>query len=344
MRFPSFPAVLLPAALSLAHVTSPALVPGDGLRPDTPADYAPHPDPGRTHNEFWTWQFRFTNGTQAQLNISRAHFGSFKSPVSGADLSVMNFGGGNHFVAREYPSSNFEWDPASERLAVHANIFAEGVPPRAHRVQFATRKDGTSYFLDLEFSDMIQGVVRGDGELRLRDGNRAGVYIHVPGARVQGRIGIDGDTLDVEGFGWMDHTWQTNFATRIMDAGYRYAVTEGRREGGVFFENGKTLSGYGVREENGRLVLLDPSGMTVRSRGSWGGHSLPERFDIELERGEPVRFQRTENLQRNAFLQELNRLERFGARMFLGGEIFGFRGAGTVDKKYPALWSFTLVR
>ncbi len=314
------------------------------LRPDTPADYAPYPDPDRTHNEFWSWHFRFTNGTQVQMNISRAHFGNFKSPVSGADLSVMNFEGRNHFVAREYPSSNFEWDPDSKRLAVHANIFAEGLPPKSHRVHFATRKDGTSYFVDLEFSDMIQGVVWGDGEFRLKDGNRAGLYLHIPGARVKGRIAINSDTVQVEGFGWMDHIWQTHFATRVMDAGYRYAVTDGRREGGVFFENGNRITGYGVREENGRLVLLEPVGMTVQKRSSWGSHSLPERFEIEMNGRAPVRFHRTENLQRNAFLQELNRLERFAARVFLGGEIYGFRGEGLVDEKFPALWSFTLAK
>lgn len=314
------------------------------LRPDTPADYAPHADPGRTHNEFWTWQFRFTNGAQVQLNLSHAHFGGFKSPVAGADLSVMNFAGKDFFVAREYPSSNFTWDMDSERLAVHGSIFAEGLPPRSHRVHFATRKGGTSYFLDLEFSDMIGGVVRGDGEFRLRDGNRGGLYLHIPGARVKGRLGINGDTVRVEGFGWMDHTWQSHFATRVMDAGYRYAVTESRREGGAFFAYGDNLAGYGVREENGRLALIEPAGMTVRSRSSWGSHSLPERFDIEVEGRAPVRFRRTENLQRNAFLQELNALERFAARMFLGGDLFGFRGAGTVDDTLPALYSFTLIR
>src|SRR5690606_9981419 len=129
---------------------------------------------------FWTWQFLLEGGAQIQLNFSRVHFGTLKDPVCGADLAVMNFRGRNHFVAREYPLSNFSWEPAAERLGVHANIWAEGLPPRSHHVRFATKKGGKSYYLDLTFDKMMPGAVWGDGVFRLGGGESVSLFVHVP--------------------------------------------------------------------------------------------------------------------------------------------------------------------
>lgn len=338
---------LTAAGAALAVLAAPVLAatfPQGGLRRDTPADYAPQENPGRTHNEFWTWQFLLNDGLQVQVNLSRVHFGKFKDPVCGADLAVMGPGGRSEFVAREYPLSNFTWEPAAGRLSVHANIFAEGLPPRAHRVFFSTSKGGKDYFLDLAFDNMKPGVVWGDGLFRLGGGETVSLAIHIPRARVKGRLAIDGDTIAVRGVGWMDHSRQSQFGTRFMDAAYRYVVTSGRAEGGMFFTEKSSVFGYGVREENGVLTLLRPEAFTAPERSSWGGVSVPRRLEIRLAGGDTVRFARTLDRQRTSVLQELGKLERMGARMFLGGELLGYRGLGRVDEAHPALYSFTLVK
>lgn len=340
-------AAFLRAALLLACCagTVPAATPPEGgLRGDTPADFAPAADPGRTHSEFWTWQFRFQDGMQAQLNISRAHFGKLKDPVCGADLALMGFRGRNHFVAREYPLSNFAWDPSAGRLAVHAGIFAEGVPPRAHRVHFATRKAGTSYFLDLTFEAMAPGVAWGDGVFRLGKGEEVALFLHVPRARVRGRVGVDGDTVSVQGVAWMDHTRQTQFGTKFMDASYRVATTSGRITAGHFFRDGARVFGYGVREQaDGSLALLKPETITARESEAWGPAPVPRRLEIGMEGGGTLRVERTEDRQRTSVLQELGGLERMGARMFLGGELIGYRGAARVDDQ-PGIFAYTIVK
>lgn len=329
------------AAAPFAATVTP---PQGELRRDTPADYAPQPGPGRTHNEFWTWQFRFSDGMQAQLNLSRVHFGKFKDPVCGADLAIMNLAGGNFFVAREYPLENFSWDPAALRLAVHANIYADGLPPRGQRLFFSTRKGGHDYFLDLTLDNMTPGVVWGDGMFRLGEGEAASLFLHVPKARVRGRIGVDGDTVTVRGFGWMDHTRQTQFGTKFMDAGYRYAVTSGRAEGGYFFQSGSTVFGYGVREEAGGMRLMKPVGITASERASWGGLAVPKRLEIALEGRDTVTLLRTDDRQRTSVLQELSGLERFGAKVFLGGELMSYRGLAKVGGNGSALYAFTMVK
>jgi len=332
------------ATLAFLSTTLAQTPPTGGLRPDTPSDYAPHASNGKTFNEFWTYQFLLNGGIQVQLNLSRANFGSFKDPVCGADLAVMNFLGRNAFVAREYPIKRFSWSPSAARLEVHDDIWSEGMPPRSHRLFFSTQKAGKAYFLDLTFEGMTPGVVWGDGVFDLPDNQKMALYFHIPRARVKGRIALDGDTINVRGFGWLDHTWQTQFAPKLIDAGYRYTVTSGRAEGGYFFQKGDKVFGYGIREDKGRFALLNPTGLTAASRASWGGTSVPKRLEVALEGRAPLALLRTEDRQRTSFMQELSSIERFGAKMFLGGELMGFRGAGLVDDAAPAIFSYTVVK
>jgi hypothetical protein len=326
---------------------SPAIAqtpPSGGLRSDALADFAPHAASSKTFNELWTYQFWLNGGIQVQLNLSRANFGSFKDPVCGADLAVTNFRGRNVFVAREYPVKKFSWTPSPARLEVHKNIYVEGLPPRAHKLHFSTVKDDKAYFLELTFENMTPGVVWGDGIFDLPEDQKMGLFFHIPRARVTGRLAIDGDTLAVKGFGYMDHTWQTQFATKLIDMSYRYAVVSGRAEGGYFFQRGTSVFGYGIREEKGRLALLNPLGVSVVSRAPWGGTALPKQIEIAMDGKPAVTLLRTEDRQRTSFMQELSSLERFGAKVFLGGELVGFRGAGLVDGSQQAVYSFTVIK
>jgi len=340
------PRVVFSALILLHALTTFAAVsmPQGALRRDTQTDFAPQPGPGKTHNEFWTWQFLLNDGIQVQLNMSRVHFGKFKDPVCGADLAIMQPGGRSSFVAREYPLSNFKWNPSEGLLSVHSNIWSEGYPPREHRVVFGTSKSGKDYFLDLTFEKMMPGAVWGDGLFRVGGGETVALFIHIPKARVKGRLLLGGDTIAVRGFGWMDHSRQSQFGTRFMDAAYRYAVTAGRAEGGYFFSDKSNVFGYGVREENGALTLVKPSAINVSERSSWGGLAVPKRLMIEAGVGASVRLLRTEDRQRTSVLQELGSLERMGARMYLGGELLGYRGVGLVDDSLPAVYSFTMVK
>ncbi len=314
--------------------------PTGGLRRDNIADLAPHPQPSGNYNEFWTYQFGLNNGVQVQLNLSRADFGRFKDPVCGSDLSVMGFRGKNYFVAREYPLKNFSFDSAHARLAVHTRIFTEGAPPLAHHVFFSTRKDGVSYLLDLTFSDMTPGVVWGDGVFHLRDHQQVGLYFHIPGARVRGKLAINGDTTDVRGFGWMDHSYQTDFATRLIDHGYRYVTCTAPWQGGYFFQNGQGVFGYGVRNQGGRLTLLSPQSIQTPDAA---GAAFPSTLVLAFADGSHAKFQVLQDRLRTSAFQELNWLQRKAAALFLGGELISDRGTGRFDGD-TALYSFIAVR
>jgi len=317
--------------------------PAGGLRPDVIADLAPHPASSKSYNEFWTYQIQFTNGTQLQLNFSRINFDGFKDPVCGSDLAVMGFKGRNYFVAREYPLKNFVFDPVKARLSVHENIFFQGKPPAEHRLFFSTAKKNQTFLLDLNFTEMSAGAVWGDGIFNLR-GGKAGLFFHIPKSKVRGRFAVNGDTLAVEGFAWLDHTYLTEFATKVMDVGYRYVLSAGRVEGGYFIQNKDGVSGYGIREENEHLTLLHPSDLKSIDRSSWGGYSMPKALGFSFTDASPTQISRKEDRQCISAFHELNWFEKKGAKFFLGGEIVGLRGLGQTQDSLPALLSFTLIR
>src|SRR5215217_3607522 len=60
------------------------------------------------------------------------------------------------------------------------------------------------------------------------------------------------------------------------------ARVKGRVEGGYFFQKGDKVFGYGVREDKGRLTLLQPTAVTAASRAAWGGTQVPKRLEVSL--------------------------------------------------------------
>jgi hypothetical protein len=94
----------------------------------------------------------------------------------------------------------------------------ENLPGVGHRVLFSADKNGKKY-LDLTFTSAVGGMVQGDGIFNV-DGEKFALFVHIPYGRVKGRLGIGNDTIDVNGYGYMDHAWQTEkpneMATRTV--------------------------------------------------------------------------------------------------------------------------------
>ena len=67
-------------------------------------------------------------------------------------------------------------------------------------------------------------------------------------------------------------------------------------------------------------------------------------FRSAFDQGASSRFVRKENRQRVSAFQELNWIEKKGAKFLLDGEIIGYRGTGAVDDSLPAVFSFTWVK
>ena len=289
--------------------------PSGDLRPDALADLKPHRSNSKTYNEFWTYHFILDGNIQAYLNFSRVNLGSFKAPVCGADFTVLGFKGRNYSVAREYDKKNFVFLDALHQLQVHQNIWFSGKLPEMHRVYFSTKKKDVTYFLDLDFSEILPGQVWGDGMFKMGS-EKVGIFLHIPRAKVRGRLAINGDTVNVSGTAYMDHTFQTTLAPELVNAGYRYISQNGPLEAGYFLDPtsrfGSKPVGYGLRQAEGGFTLLKPASMSVASSGKAMGVKVPTRLEITFQDGSKTVLDRREDRLQQSYLHEFSGLLQNG--------------------------------
>lgn len=321
-------------------------VPSGDLRPAVLGDLKPHASGSKTYNEFWTYRFVLDGNVQAYLNFSRVNLGTFKPPVCGADFTLMGFKGRNYTVAREYDKQNFVFQDAAHRLQVHENIWFSGQLPATHRVFFATRKKDVSYFLDLEFTEIMPGKVWGDGMFRLGS-ETIGIFMHIPRAKVTGRLAVNGDTLKVSGQAYMDHTFQTNLAPELVDAGFRYGTQNGALEVGYLMDPdrkyGKQPIGYALREQAGKMTLLKPRMMVAPSTTRALGVKIPSRLEITFTDSSKTVLDRGADRLAQSTLHEFSGTEKFFIRRFMGGEVMTFRGMGTLNAGTPVAYNYFIV-
>jgi hypothetical protein len=335
--FRAFPS-LLAAALAFAgtgfsadHIQLPT---GD-LRAAVMTDLKPHSSSSKTYNEFWTYHFYLEGNIQIVLNFSRANLGSFKDPVCGADLTIMGFKGKNLTVAREYDKKNFTFSEGDHELRVHEKISFSGKLPDAHHVHFETSKKNVAYLLDLDFSDILPGKVWGDGMFKFGGGDAVGIFIHIPSATVKGKLAINQDTLAVTGRAYMDHTFQTDLAPHLVGSGFRFVTQDGPLETGyVLNPLGKfdrQPVGYGLKMVNDNLALRKPTALKALSTGKAKGMKIATSLEITYQDGGKAVLNRSADRLQQSVLHEFSGFTKMAVKTFMGGEIYTFRGLGTVN-------------
>jgi hypothetical protein len=342
----------LSSALFLASaLRSPAAehiqLPTGDLRAAVLTDLKPHPSGSKTYNEFWTYHFLLDGNIQVILNFSRVNLGSFKSPVCGADLTIMGFQGRNWSVAREYDKKNFVFTDSAQGLRVHENIWFSGRLPESHHAHFATTKKNVSYYLDLDFTDIQPGRVWGDGMFKFGGGDALGIFIHIPSAKVKGRLGINQDTSEVSGRAYMDHTFQTDLAPNLVSAGYRYVSETDPAEAGYFLDPASRFEkrpvGYGLKSLNGELVLRRPETLKVLSASKAMGAKVATAVEIGFQDGSKTVLNRGEDRMQQSVLHEFSGFTKMAIKSFMGGEILTFRGVGTIAGARPMAYNFFTV-
>jgi len=307
----------------------------------------PHASSSKTYNEFWTYHFFLEGNLQAVLNFTRVNLGSFKSPVCGADLTLMGFKGRNYSVAREYEKKNFVFEESGHKLRVHEKIYFEGELPGNHHVRFETVKKDVAYFVDLTFSDIRPGKVWGDGVFKFGSSEAVGIYIHIPSARVTGIISVNQDTLRVEGRAYMDHTFQTDLAPALVDAGFRYITQAPPLEVGYVltpdskFEGGP--AGYGLRYSGGEAALLKPAAIKVLSHARALKSNVPTNLEIAFQDGTAAALRREKDVLQQSTLHEFSGFTRKMIKSFMGGEVLTFKGMGKLNGERPMAYNFFTV-
>ncbi len=312
-------------------------------------DMLPHTLEGDYYNEFWSYHIFLEGDLHLHVTFSLANFGSFKSPVSGGKLFVSNFKGSNYHVAREYDLDHLIVDEAQNKIRLHPgrDIYLTGRLPDEHHIYFKTSKDGVSYLVDLDFYDIDQGYTWGDGIFRLEN-EEMGLFMHIPRASVNATVAINDDTLEVSGTAYMDHTFQTNLSSKVVDKGFRHiAHTGSGYQAGYYLipkRRSKTgVIGFAITKDNSPVTLEKPEQITVIDSDRIGGRSVPRYVEIVYQSGNRRVLSRKVDFQHVSFLEEIGGIRRRLVRSFLGGEVIEYVGTGIIDGDTPVNYNFFLV-
>ncbi len=346
---------LLPLFLSLLVALSAGAAPADervtlptgGERGLGVADLRPHRVSGSAYNESWSYSFLLGDGMQATFSLSLAHLGSLMSAVSGAEFSVSGFDGKTYRAAKQYDAKDLVFSEGAQRLQVQPTIFFEGALPRAHRVHFEASKNGALYAVDLTFSDIAAGLTWGDGVFRL-GGQQIGMFLHIPYARVSGTISVGGVTKRVRGTATMDHTFQTDFAPKLVRGAYRYVQHGTNAEVGYVIRPASQFEdrvvGLAAVREGGRFRLRRPESLEVVSARTVRGASVPHQLAVRFAGGGQTILNRERDDQSFSALDELGGLQRSLARSYIGGEVVVVRGRGTTNRRERIAYDYLLVK
>lgn len=318
---------------SLAQISNPD---GD-ITTVNPELFWPQTLEGSHFNEFWNYHFYFNNGVILHIVFNAANFGSLKSPVTGVRVSVHNLDDETHQLLREYSLDHLFLDKENEKFQLRREreIYIQGVPPESHRIRIYTTKDGVTYDIDLNFENIQPGIKWGDGNFRIGR-EKIGIVTHIPYADVSGTVAVNENKAEVTGTGYMDHTYQDQTTTTLIDSGFRFTYHEDAQNWDLAYfllpnksDRNKTI-GYRVVNRNGNIEL----------KGGYRINQIVESsaFDkniariIELKRGnnQSFRLVRSEDHEKFSLLGELGWLARRAARTFLGGEVIDFRGEASL--------------
>jgi hypothetical protein len=305
--------------------------------------------PSKYYNELWTYHINLDNGVQIINTFSINDFGSFKGRATGVKLSVSWTDGNTYVVNKEYDTSTFQANPQNNHIRLNPDrpYWAKGSFDDEHRLFFHNTKDGVQYDVDLTFYDIAQGKTLGDGVYKVGD-NEIGISILMPHAKVKGFVAINGDTLQVTGVGYMDHIYQNNLSSEIIDRSYR--IKTGDDQNGMYFHflTLKKASlhvpiGYGVGYNNGAPFLITPSYID-RIESDSKTRELDRYVQIKPYQTDLLNVSVKKHMNTYSLLNELSGIKKFLAKQVIGGELFELNGTVTINGNRPGYFYYLVAK
>lgn len=292
---------------------------------------------GSHFNEFWNYHFYFDNGIVMHIIFNAANFGRLKSPVTGVRVSIYNLDDQVHQLQREYGLERLILDKENQRFQNRAEreVYFEGLPPDSHRIRINTTKDGVAYDIDLKFDDMQPGFKMGDGKYGIGD-EKIGIVTHIPYAKVTGTVAVNENRAEVQGTGYMDHTYQDQTTTTLIDKGFRFTShTDADNWDLVYFllpnktDRGRTI-GYRATKKDGEITIHQARRIDDIVESTTFDKQVARSLKLHTGSNRTIQLVRSEDHEQFAILGELGRIARRAARTFLGGEVMDFRGEATL--------------
>ncbi len=347
IRLPAIAAVLFFWLISAFGLQAQPVNPTEELQPIPAEDIWAQTLSGSHFNEFWTYHFFLEDGIKVHITFSAANFGSLKSPVTGVRVSVFGFDDKTYQIAREFPLEHLVQDTENYlfKLRPGREVWFKGKLPDSHEVRVETSKDDVIYDIHFTLSDIVQGSRLGNGIYRIGD-EKIGLFTHIPYAKVEGYVRINEDKRRLTGTAYMDHTFQNQTTTRLLDSGYRFITHKDRNNWDVLYfmlpadvRQNMTIGHY-ISNRNGKLDAMQVNKIEDVTHSRTFGKRLPSKMDVMLIHPEGrlniVRLERTVDDERFSILGDLSWAARRAARAFLGGEVLEFRGEATfrgIDNK-----------
>ena len=267
--------ILCLASLGVCAVNNPA---GEERKTNV-MDFFRHPQKSDKYNEMWSYVFVLDNGAKIYVNYTWMYVPTQGFKI-GTDFSIWNFNGKSQSVGRQYSTDRFAEDKSANSISINSGDYLmEKAPGTGHRVLFSANKNGKK-FLDVTFTSAESGLVPGDGVFAV-DGNKFGLYVHIPYGRIKGRVGIGEDTVEVSGYGYMDHVWQNEkpaeMATRMLTLSMPSPKSFIAGRTGVT-KNG-TPYGYSIyRAENASKIIYPAS--VLENEKSYNPKSFPKNLTL----------------------------------------------------------------
>ncbi|MCH8567659.1 MAG: hypothetical protein LAT67_05320 [Balneolales bacterium] len=313
---------------------------------------------GSHYNEFWSYHFFLNDDIRLHITYSVANFGSLKSPVSGLRLSLVGFDSKTYQLSREYPIEHLIQDKEGHHFQLREgrDVWFSGSLSDKHELVISTSKDGVTYDIHLTLTDIHKGFKWDNGIYHIGN-EEIGIFTHIPYAKVAGSVKINDKQREVYGTAYMDHTFQNQTTTRLMDSGFRFISHQDKNNWTIFYfmlpasEKGNQTIGHKLVNQNGNVWVEQVHQMEELSRSRAFGKRIPAEVQLTLMHPEGqmsfVTLSRTADEERFSVLSELSWVARRAARTFLGGEVLEFRGLGTVDmgdkNKLDGFYNFFVV-
>lgn len=295
-------------------------------------DLRPNEQQGSYYNEHWSYHVILENGAEIYVMYSISHFAGVRGAASSGRLSLINWGGKDYSVAREYDLKDLTFNESAHQLKLHPDrgLWIEGKMDEGHRFYYRTEKEGTLYDISINFDDPFPGFTQGDGKFKLGSQDEVGLFTHIPFSNVSGFVALNGDTVKVKGVGFMDHTYQTNVATRLFETSYKFNnKTKNGFTGGNFMipqDQKDEVAGYMYSYDGENLTIKNPDKIEVQERNNIMGKTIPTSILVNYSDGTNDRFKFNNVYEKISMLDELGGFKKMIAKRFVGGEILFYRG------------------
>ncbi len=337
---------LLPAFAQSQHIVK---YPRGKFQDTDAEDFLARNLPSKYYNELWTYHINLDNGVQIVYTFSINDFGAFKGRVTGVKLFISWKDGKTYVVNKEYSPDTFVTDGENNYIRLHPDrpYWAKGSFDDTHRLFFHNTKDGIQHDVDLTFYDIAQGKILGNGVYSV-DNDEIGISLLMPHAKVRGIVAINGDTVKATGVGYMDHVYQNNLSSEIIDRTYR--IKTGNAQNGMFFHFVKlrktelqTPIGYGVAYKNGIAEMITPTAIQQLSSDK-KTRELDNYVMIKPFQTDSLNIRVKKHLNTYSLINELSGIKKFLAKKVIGGELVEMHGTVTINDKQPGYFYYMVAK